>query len=143
MVKYQRSFVTAARALSTARPLAHISVSTLTSVSAHVMVTSRALSTANVSAHTAATASAATAAPTKLKKFWKTASIKETSLGFNILLDGKALKTPSGSILTLPLEKKNLTFLTAVEWELQDSVLKSYSLPLVLYDITEVILIFE
>ena len=137
MVKYQRSFVTAARALSTARPLAHISVS------AHAMVTFRALSTANVSAHTAATASAATAAPTKLKKFWKTASIKETSLGFNILLDGKALKTPSGSILTLPLEKKNLTFLTAVEWELQDSVLKSYSLPLVLYDITEVILIFE
>jgi ATP synthase F1 complex assembly factor 2 len=71
-----------------------------------------------------------TEAPTKLKKFWKEATIGEQEDGYSILLDGRPLKTPAGVPVRIPLEKRTLAVLTAAEWEMQDQVLKSYSLPL-------------
>ena len=86
-------------------------------------------------------AASSSPAPTNLKKFWKVTTIKEAESGhgFNILLDGKPLKTPTGKILCIPGEKKNLTLLTAAEWELQDTVLKSYSLPLVCFTLAKIL----
>jgi ATP synthase F1 complex assembly factor 2 len=71
-----------------------------------------------------------TEAPTKLKKFWKQATIGEEEDGYSVLLDGRPLKTPAGLPVRIPLNRKTLAVLTAVEWEMQDQVLKSYSLPL-------------
>jgi ATP synthase F1 complex assembly factor 2 len=69
-------------------------------------------------------------APTNLKKFWKSATVSEERCGFSILLDGRPLKTPAGKQVMIPLERRVLATLTCAEWELQDQVLKSYSLPL-------------
>jgi ATP synthase F1 complex assembly factor 2 len=78
----------------------------------------------------AAQTTAVTEAPTKLKKFWKQATVNESDKGFNIMLDHRPLKTPGGSVVQIPLDRKTLAVLTAAEWEMQDKVLKSYSLPL-------------
>jgi ATP synthase F1 complex assembly factor 2 len=50
--------------------------------------------------------------------------------GFVITLDGRKLKTPDGHIVIIPHNKKTLALLVAAEWEAQEKVLKSYSLPL-------------
>ena len=70
-------------------------------------------------------------APTKLKRFWKTAGIQEQNLGYQILLDNRTLKTSGGISVVIPKERKTLAILTAAEWETQGEFLKSYSLPLV------------
>jgi ATP synthase F1 complex assembly factor 2 len=46
-------------------------------------------------------------------------------------LDGRPLKTPSGNKLRLPPQKKMLATLIANEWDVQDTVLKPHTLPLV------------
>ncbi|KAG5460476.1 MAG: hypothetical protein BJ554DRAFT_7471 [Olpidium bornovanus] len=77
-----------------------------------------------------------------LKRFWKTASFFETSAdlghhgypwpdGFRILLDNRPLKTPEGRLLVVPSHRRTLAMLVAGEWERQETVLKSHSLPLV------------
>lgn len=47
-----------------------------------------------------------------------------------ITLDGRKLKTPDGHMVVIPHNKKTLALLVAAEWEAQEKVLKSYSLPL-------------
>jgi ATP synthase mitochondrial F1 complex assembly factor 2 len=78
----------------------------------------------------AAHSAAISEAPTNLKKFWKEANVKEHDNGYSIMLDHRPLKTPTGSPVRIPLDRKILAVLTAAEWEMQDQVLKSYSLPL-------------
>jgi ATP synthase F1 complex assembly factor 2 len=69
----------------------------------------------------------------KLNKFWKKVSLQSTPQGHYILLDGKSLKTPQGSLLCIPDQKKILAYMIAGEWESQREILKSYSLPLVCF----------
>ncbi|KAJ1339745.1 hypothetical protein BSLG_005651 [Batrachochytrium salamandrivorans] len=44
--------------------------------------------------------------------------------------DGRILKTPDGNQVVIPLSRPAFAALTAAEWEGQDKVLKSHSLPL-------------
>ncbi|WWC65308.1 uncharacterized protein I303_107925 [Kwoniella dejecticola CBS 10117] len=69
-----------------------------------------------------------------LRRFWKTVHIKETeteseSGGLQVTLDHRALKTPGGSKLVIPAERRLLALLIANEWENQDEVLKQHTLP--------------
>jgi len=84
-----------------------------------------------------------------LRRFWKTVHIKEESTGaspslsfytsvsnarpgeYQITLDHRTLKTPAGSRLVLPKERRLIAMLIANEWENQDEVLKQHALPLV------------
>ncbi|KAJ3321704.1 Kinesin-like protein kif3b [Boothiomyces sp. JEL0866] len=72
-------------------------------------------------------------APTKLKRFWKMTEISQTDKGlfllrFTIQLDKRNLKTPDGKEIVL--QNKLLALLTAQEWETQNKIVKSYSLPI-------------
>lgn len=51
--------------------------------------------------------------------------------GFLITLDHRNLKTPAGSKLVVPRERRLLALLIANEWENQDEVLKQHALPVV------------
>jgi ATP synthase mitochondrial F1 complex assembly factor 2 len=48
-----------------------------------------------------------------------------------VTLDGRPLKTPSGNKLRLPPQKKMLATLIANEWDIQETILKPHTLPLV------------
>ncbi|KAI8891914.1 hypothetical protein BC833DRAFT_546145 [Globomyces pollinis-pini] len=65
-----------------------------------------------------------------MKRFWKQTSVKESKDNYSILLDQRQLKTPAGSVITIPKNNKLLAVLVAAEWESQQDVLKNYSLPL-------------
>jgi len=69
----------------------------------------------------------------QLKRFWKDASVvqdPDSSTGeWNILLDKRTLKTPSGKRLVLPKEKHTAALAIAYEWDSQDGILKPHSLP--------------
>ncbi|KAI8911565.1 hypothetical protein EDD86DRAFT_217558 [Gorgonomyces haynaldii] len=52
-----------------------------------------------------------------------------TEEGYSILLDGRPLKTPSGGQVIVPRKNQVLALLTCAEWEGQDKILKSYTLP--------------
>ncbi|KAI8929339.1 hypothetical protein BC831DRAFT_422658 [Entophlyctis helioformis] len=69
-------------------------------------------------------------AKAKLNRFWKKVTVGTTPAGFSVLLDGRALKTPDGNLVAIPLTKPALAALTAAEWEGQERQLKSYSLPM-------------
>ncbi|WWC72695.1 uncharacterized protein I206_106659 [Kwoniella pini CBS 10737] len=65
-----------------------------------------------------------------LRRFWKTVHIKENESGeYQITLDHRALKTPGGSKLIIPTERRLIALLIANEWENQDEVLKQHALP--------------
>lgn len=66
-----------------------------------------------------------------LRRFWKTVHIKEEEDGLLITLDHRNLKTPSGTKLVLPKDRRLLALLIANEWENQDEILKQHALPLV------------
>ncbi|KAL5038582.1 hypothetical protein BDV3_006284 [Batrachochytrium dendrobatidis] len=66
----------------------------------------------------------------QFNRFWKSVSLGTTSDGFVLLLDGRILKTPDGNQVVIPLSRPAFAALTAAEWEGQDKVLKSHSLPL-------------
>jgi hypothetical protein len=51
--------------------------------------------------------------------------------GFVVTLDSRPLKTPSGNKLHLPQSKRILAMLVATEWENQDKILKTHTLPMV------------
>jgi len=70
-------------------------------------------------------------AETTLKRFWKTVGIESRDGGIVVTLDKRALKTPSGNILSLPKEKRLAATLIANEWENQDKFLKQHALPMV------------
>ncbi|KXS10880.1 ATP12-domain-containing protein [Gonapodya prolifera JEL478] len=65
----------------------------------------------------------------KIKRFWKTADVKESDDGWVILLDGRPLKTPTGKQMILPKDRRLLATLVAAEWE-SVKLLKQYSLVL-------------
>lgn len=69
-------------------------------------------------------------AETSLKRFWKTVDVNKVDTGLAVTLDNRALKTPSGNKLRLPLNKRILAALVATEWENQDKILKTHVLPL-------------
>ncbi len=66
-----------------------------------------------------------------LRRFWKHAHVKEEPEGFLVTLDHRALKSPAGTKLVLPKDRRLLAALIANEWENQDQVLKQHALPLV------------
>lgn len=85
-----------------------------------------------------------------LKRFWKNVGVEQRSGrdhifknyacsfsyfkdGFAILLDSRALKTPSGNTLVIPREKRLAAALIANEWNNQEKVLKPHALPIVRY----------
>lgn len=70
-------------------------------------------------------------AETTLKRFWKTVGIESRDCGIVVTLDKRALKTPSGNILSLPKEKRLAATLIANEWENQEKFLKQHALPMV------------
>lgn len=68
-----------------------------------------------------------------LTKFWDKVetSFNKKTQSFETHLDGKALKTPLGNILSVPANKKQLAYLVSHEWEnLIDLKIKPNSLPL-------------
>jgi len=48
-----------------------------------------------------------------------------------VTLDGRALKTPAGQTLLLPLDKTLPASLIAAEWDHQEILLKPHALPMV------------
>jgi len=48
-----------------------------------------------------------------------------------VTLDKRNLKTPSGTKLVIPKERRMMAILIAHEWEIQDEVLKQHALPMV------------
>ncbi|KAJ3482655.1 hypothetical protein NLI96_g6829 [Meripilus lineatus] len=74
-------------------------------------------------------------------RFWKDVGVEERSFtgdvakvagesGYVITLDKRALKTPSGSVLAIPKQKKLVATLIAMEWDNQETLLKQHSLPM-------------
>jgi ATP synthase F1 complex assembly factor 2 len=49
-----------------------------------------------------------------------------------VTLDDRPLKTPSGRRLALPPSKRLLAALVANEWEVQETMIKLHTLPLVM-----------
>lgn len=66
-----------------------------------------------------------------LKRFWKSVSIEESSLGYVVTLDKKPLKTPSAAVLQIPGNKKTLATLIAAEWsQVSSASIRQHQLPL-------------
>lgn len=66
-------------------------------------------------------------------RFWKTVTLSPPSSsvpGFQILLDGRSIRTPSGQSIVIPRERELLASCIAQEWSEQGSVLKPHTLPL-------------
>ena len=74
-----------------------------------------------------------TKAAASLNRFWKKVDLTAPtgSRGYTIALDGRPLRTPSNNTLEIPKERKLLAALIAHEWDSQDKVLKTHTLPLV------------
>lgn len=62
--------------------------------------------------------------------------------GFVVTLDNRPLKTPSGNKLHLPQTKRILATLVATEWENQDKILKTHTLPVVSVLVCQTTLLF-
>ncbi|KAJ7738530.1 ATP12-domain-containing protein [Mycena maculata] len=65
-----------------------------------------------------------------MKRFWKQATVGRQDDSYTVLLDHRALKTPSGNTLLLPPEKSLVATLVAAEWENQETMLKHHALPM-------------
>lgn len=68
-----------------------------------------------------------------LTKFWDNVETRynQENNGYEVCLDGKALKTPLGNVLSIPGNKKQLSFLIGHEWDtLVDLKIKPDTLPL-------------
>ncbi|RSH79659.1 ATP synthase complex assembly protein atp12 [Apiotrichum porosum] len=64
-----------------------------------------------------------------LRRFWKKVNMKEEDGGYLVQLDHRNLKTPGGTKLIIPKDRRLLALLIANEWENQDEVLKQHALP--------------
>lgn len=62
------------------------------------------------------------------KRFYKAAEVATTPDGFSVTLDGRVVKTPAGSLLTLCSEA--LAAAVAEEWLAQDGTIKPHTMPL-------------
>ncbi|UZJ51823.1 hypothetical protein CBS101457_001143 [Exobasidium rhododendri] len=81
--------------------------------------------------------SATSKAERTLRRFWKKVDVayypKSTKPPYphlQIRLDGRSLKTPSGTLLAIPEDRSLMASLIAREWAEQDKVLKTHSLPM-------------
>ncbi len=63
----------------------------------------------------------------KAKRFWKETSVTEVEGGFSVLLDGRPVRTPNKSALTLPTVE--MAEAVAAEWEAQEGVIEPLSMP--------------
>lgn len=66
-----------------------------------------------------------------MKRFWKNATVGQKDGSYTVLLDNRALKTPSGNTLLVPPQKSLVSTLIAAEWENQETFLKHHALPMV------------
>jgi len=64
------------------------------------------------------------------KRFWKDVGIERRGDSLVVTLDKRALKTPSGQTLLLPLNKGLPASLIATEWDHQEVLLKPHALPM-------------
>jgi len=64
------------------------------------------------------------------KRFWKDVGIERRGESLVVTLDGRALKTPAGQTLLLPLDKALPASLIAAEWDHQETLLKPHALPM-------------
>lgn len=65
-----------------------------------------------------------------IQKFYKLASVRQSDLGFEVTLDGRAIRTPERNKLCLPSQP--LAMAIASEWQAQDKFIKPHSMPLVI-----------
>ncbi len=63
----------------------------------------------------------------KAKRFWKQASVADAEGGFQVLLDGRPVKTPGKSLLVLPTRK--MADAVAAEWDAQEDEIKPLTMP--------------
>lgn len=61
------------------------------------------------------------------KRFWKETKVAETDGGFEVLLDGRKVKTPAKTPLTVPT--RALADAIAAEWDAQDGKIDPESMP--------------
>ena len=64
----------------------------------------------------------------KRKRFYKEAGVAEGGSGFNITLDGKPIKTPSGRTVTVPV--RAIAEAIAEEWRAQGDTIDPLTMPL-------------
>ncbi|KAF8803505.1 ATP12-domain-containing protein [Phlegmacium glaucopus] len=64
------------------------------------------------------------------KRFWKEVGIERRGDSLTVTLDKRALKTPAGQTLLLPLNKTLPAALIAAEWDHQEILLKPHALPM-------------
>ncbi|PPQ81207.1 hypothetical protein CVT25_015731 [Psilocybe cyanescens] len=69
-------------------------------------------------------------AETTQRRFWKDVDIERRGESLVVTLDKRALKTPSGQTLYLPLNKTLPAALVAAEWDHQEILLKPHALPM-------------
>ena len=72
-----------------------------------------------------------TGAEATQKRFWKEVGIEKRGDSLTVTLDKRALKTPGGQTLLLPLNKTLPAALIAAEWDNQEVLLKPHALPMV------------
>ena len=63
----------------------------------------------------------------KQKRFWKTVSVETESAGYAVALDGRRVKTPAKTPLTVPTAA--LAEAIAAEWDAQEEVVNPLSMP--------------
>ncbi|EED12595.1 mitochondrial molecular chaperone (Atp12), putative [Talaromyces stipitatus ATCC 10500] len=66
-------------------------------------------------------------------RFWKDVNVKESSDGYQILLDTRPVRSPTKAILTVPNTKRHLAEAIALEWDFLTSAqqaLKQHLIPL-------------
>ncbi len=63
----------------------------------------------------------------KAKRFWKEATVSEDSDGFSVRLDGRPVRTPLKTLLTLPT--RDMADAVAAEWDAQDKEIDPLSMP--------------
>ncbi|KAF5386594.1 hypothetical protein D9615_001884 [Tricholomella constricta] len=64
-----------------------------------------------------------------MRRFWEDVGIEKRGSALAVTLDGRALKTPAGNVLTLPETKSVIASLIAAEWDHQETLLKPHALP--------------
>ncbi|KAJ7694221.1 hypothetical protein B0H17DRAFT_1058254 [Mycena rosella] len=64
------------------------------------------------------------------KRFWKEVKVGRRQDAYTVMLDHRALKTPSGNTLLVPPQKSLVATLVAAEWENQETLLKPHALPM-------------
>lgn len=79
--------------------------------------------------------SATSKAERTLRRFWKKVDVAyhstpQSTSHLRVRLDGRPLKTPSGSVLEIPADRPLLAAVIAKEWAEQERILRPHSLPL-------------